>query len=175
MLSARTAKVVRTIGKTRRVLQGVKELTESRLFVGIPQTKAPRTGPINNAALGYIHEFGSAAARIPARPWLKPGVQSIRKELALRFAKAGQGVLGGREKIEKHLMAIGLLAVNAVRKRIQAGIPPPLAPSTVARRRQRSAGSKYRRKATTAAQTTPLIDTGKMLASITYVIRKVKK
>jgi hypothetical protein len=72
--------------------------------------------------------------------------------------------------IDPHLGNAGIVAVRSVTRRIQAGIPPPLKPETVARRRVRTPGSRYRRKATTAADVVPLIDTGEMLRSIAWVI-----
>jgi hypothetical protein len=68
-------------------------------------------------------------------------------------------------------MAGGQAAVSGIKVRIVAGIPPPLSPVTVARRRIRSAGSSYRRRATTASDTTPLVDTAQMLNSVSFVLR----
>ncbi|PWT77530.1 MAG: hypothetical protein C5B60_02535 [Chloroflexi bacterium] len=90
----------------------------------------------------------------------------------LRYA-AHAALTGASETaIDGHLGEAGTLAVRSVTRRIQSGIPPPLAESTVRRRRQRSPGSRYRRQATQASDTTPLIDTAQMLRSVTWVIRE---
>jgi hypothetical protein len=156
------------------IAAAIRRLSRKRLLVGIPQERDPRRGePIGNASLGYIHEFGSPARNIPARPFLVPGVESALPEIQQYLGEAARAALAGEEGgIDAGLTKAGLAAVNAVRLRIQAGIPPPLQPATVARRRQRTAGSRYRRQAETAADVTPLIDTGQLLASITYVLRE---
>jgi hypothetical protein len=86
------------------------------------------------------------------------------------------------------LHKVGAIATEAMKDAIDAGIPPPLSPITVARRRIRSPGSNYRRKATPAEQiafnarfargevqmsespTIPLHDTGNFLRAINYVV-----
>ena len=68
-------------------------------------------------------------------------------------------------------MAAGQSAATAAQTRIREGIAPPLAQATVTARRRRSKGAKYRRKATSPSEVTPLIDTGQLLRSITYVFR----
>lgn len=167
--------VTQVLNQSVKVKKGVGEMTSKQLLVGIPSSTSGRPGdPMNNATLGYIHEHGSPAANIPARPWLRPGVAEAKKEIETRLHAMGEAVFRGETNLDKHLTALGLVVVNAIRRRMQQGIPPPLADSTIRRRKQRSAGSKYKRKASSAKDTTPLIDTGKMIAAITFVIRKVK-
>jgi hypothetical protein len=163
-----------TRDNVKAVLAGIKELNSTRVLVGIPADKAGRhDGPVTNAALGYIHENGAPESGIPARPFLVPGVARVATDTATSLGQAGTAALEGRPQVvRKILMATGQRAVNSVQATIRAGIPPPLKPATVAGRRKRSRGSSYRRKATTAADTTPLIDTGQLLRSITYVLRK---
>lgn len=155
------------------IARAIEALARKRLLIGIPQEKNPRSGdPIGNAALGYIHEFGSPARNIPARPFLTPGVQAAMPAISAELRKAGQAAFAGDlAAVDTALGRAGIIAVNSVQATIQAGIPPPLAPATVARRRRRTPGSSYRRKAMTPADATPLIDTGALLRSITWVIR----
>jgi hypothetical protein len=56
------------------LLANIEQLTKSELFVGIPEDSL-RDTDITNSALGYIHEFGSPANNIPARPFLYPGIE----------------------------------------------------------------------------------------------------
>lgn len=155
-------------------LAGLHKLSEYVVYVGIPADAKAREEPhIANATLGYIHEKGSPINNVPARPFLYPGVKNSQNKWLPRFEAAGRAALDGNVAgMVKYLEEAGTLAQSAVQRRIQGGIPPPLSPATVRNRRRRSAGSKYRRKATTAAQTTPLYDTGQMLRSITYVVKK---
>lgn len=157
----------------KTVIDNVKGLTESLrslsnfdVLVGIPSDKALRKNddgePINNAALGYIHENGAPEAGIPARPFLSAGIESAREEINKRLRSAAEAAVEGKpELVMRRLGAVGLTAQNAVRAKINEGVPPPLAPSTIAARLRRGrTGDK------------PLIDTGQLRNSISYVIRK---
>lgn len=185
-----------TVDKVKLVQAAIKELANTRVMVGIPSDKAARTGKgqaINNAQLGYIHEFGAPEVNIPARPSLYPGVRSVQDSSTIpRLKEAGKNALdGNKPAMLQQFHAIGLIASTAVKKRITDNIPPPLSPRTIAgRARQR--GTKSKRKselqyATLVSQgVSPeaaqqqtgliaLINTGGFLRSFTYVIRKVRK
>lgn len=159
---------------TKKLTDAMKALGGYEVLVGIPEAYGPpHSGGITNAALGYIHETGSPINNIPARPFLYPGVKNSASRWQPKLAQAAQAALQGDQSgILTALGNAGIIASNAVKRTIQDGIPPPLKPDTVRRRRKRSPGSKYRRKATTPADVTPLIDTGNLLRSITYVVVK---
>jgi phage gpG-like protein len=157
------------VDRVVQVLEAVAVLTGKQVLVGIPGTTAPRkTDPKqpgrqepSNPTLGYIHEFGSPSRNIPARPFLRPGVEAVREEAAARLRKAGDLALAGKpEGVERQLKSAGLLAQNSVRRKITEGPFAPLAPATIAARKARK-----------VTRTKPLIDTGQLRASITYVIR----
>lgn len=176
----------------KKVLKSIGELPRKDVLVGVPADNAPREDddgqPINNAELGYIHETGSPTANIPARPHLVPGIEAQEKRIASYFKQAGQAAMDGDAgKQEKCLNAAGLVAVSSVRSIIQEGIPPALADSTLRSRSRRKAGKGVRinkgagielaaRAAGVApasgSGSTPLIDTGNYLKSLTYVIRE---
>lgn len=151
----------------------IRALAKKRLYIGVPQEKDPRPGePIGNASLAYIHNLGSPARNIPARPHLVPGVEAALPEIIGYLQAAATAALAGDlAGIDRELTKAGITGVNSVRSTMQAGIPPPLQPTTVARRRVRTPGSSYRRQAVTAADVTPLIDTGSLLSAYTYVIK----
>ncbi|HEY0724175.1 MAG TPA: hypothetical protein VGD41_09360, partial [Pyrinomonadaceae bacterium] len=165
---------------------------KKKLMIGIPEGNNARDGTtITNAHLGYIHENGSPAQGIPARPFLKPGVENARAKVVDYLQQGANRAIKTRDvhPIDIAMHAAGQVAVASVQAVIKAKIPPPLQPATVAARRRRSQGSRYRRKATAQQQaefntkyasgqatmaespTTPLWDTGSLLRSITYVIR----
>jgi len=156
-----------TITKDRMadVLKSIESLVKERTLVGIPATNAERRdGPINNAALGYINEFGSPANNIPARPFLIPGVEAAQSKVVKQLRKGADQALDGKlDAADKALHSAGIVAVNAVRATLSEGIPPPLKASTIAARERRG-----------RTGTKPLIDTGQLRNSLTYVIRKVK-
>lgn len=155
------------IDRTSFLLDTLSTLVRTDVLVGIPADKAERHEKgetFNNATLGYIHEFGSPKANIPPRPFLYPGVHNARNKVMPRIREATRAVLkGDNEAASRQLHAAGLIAVNEVRAVINAGPPPELSERTLAARRARG-----------RTGTVPLIDTGQLRNSITYVLR-VKK
>jgi phage gpG-like protein len=158
---------VKVTDKTDDVKRALKVLTTRRVLVGIPAVNDAREpdgdkpNPIGNAALGYIHEFGSPAKNIPARPFLVPGVTSIRDQAIAILKKAAQKALDGDIKpIDKALMAVGLMAQVAVQNKMKDGPFVPLAARTLKARERRG-----------RTGTAPLLDTGRLRQAIKYVIR----
>lgn len=148
-------------------------LPRGEVLVGIPATKTERRDHgITNAALGYIHETGAPEVNIPPRPFLIPGIREAKDRITVHLAHAARLTLeGDADGAEKAMHRAGIVAASAVKNKITVGPFVPLKPSTIRRRRIRSAGSKYRRKATGPADVRPLIDTGQLRNSITYVVR----
>jgi hypothetical protein len=148
---------------TDKVLANVQKMAVDRLLIGIPAEKAPRKGdPITNASLGFIHENGSPARSIPARPFLVPGVRAATPKCLDVLKAAGKIALtAGPEALDKGLNAAGLIAQSAVKKQIvsQTGFTPLKAGTIAARRRKGFKSEKA------------LIRTGQLLNSITYVVR----
>lgn len=153
----------------------LRMLDKCAVRIGIPGEARREDGGPSNAVLGYIHEFGAPEHNIPPRPWLSPGIASEWDKIEPVLAKGSvdaifaalsgsQGVSGGRAIAERTLHKVGLLAVNAVRARIVAGIAPPLSARTVYARLHRKKGRR------TAGKMTPLIDTGQLLKSVTYIV-----
>lgn len=159
------AGVTITVDKVPQVLEGLRYLDTHRVMVGIPSAKAGRKeGPINNAALGFIHENGAPEVNIPARPWLIPGVATATAPIAERFKVAGTAALEGQiDRVQKIFMAIGLMGQNAAKAKIRTGPFAPLSPRTIAKRKARG-----------VTRTKPLIDTAQMLNAVSFVVRKIK-
>jgi hypothetical protein len=170
-----TVKVV--IDRMPTVLKGIEAMTGTQVLVGIPEDKTTRTdGRATNALIGYVHEVGSAARNIPARPWLVPGVQqAVPNIVRAQQGIASSAINGKVDAVEQGSHAVGLIAQNAVRAMISSNIPPPLKPATIRARQRRSKGSSYRRKATSAIDVTTLVDSGQLRASISYVVRKTQE
>lgn len=164
--SAAAKRVKLVFDKSGDVIKAFDVLTSRRVLAGVPAVKAPRSGdehegPINNAALMYIHEHGAPEVNIPARPVVHPAINSIKKELIAEQKRGAKLVLKGNfAAIDRMFHRMGIMAQNAMRKRITDGPFEPLAPRTIAERRARGRfGIK------------PLIDTGQLRRALTYVIR----
>jgi len=146
-----------------KVLANIQAMAGKQVLVGIPADKSPRKGdPITNASLGYIHEHGSPARNIPARPFLVPGVKEAAPKAAAAMKKLAGQALTDASAVDKALNAAGLIAQTGVKKRIVSGEGfAPLKEGTIkARQRKGAKGTK------------PLIRTGQLLNSITYVVRE---
>jgi hypothetical protein len=152
------------VDKLSQVLASMSELVKKDVLVGIPDSAPERKEdtPLSNAQIGYIQEFGSPAANIPARPFLIPGVENVQPEVLEEFRAGAKGALNGDTgQVERSMARAGLKAQNAVRAKIQDGPFAPLAPKTLAARRKRGRSGEK-----------PLLDTGQLRNSVTYVIRK---
>lgn len=188
-----------TVDNTEELEKAVKTLTNNVVMVGIPGDSTRSDGGPNNATLGYIHEYGSPAKNIPARPWLHPPIAHMSAEIAQRLGEAAdlQLKFKGGEAMNV-LRGLGMKARDAVKNNMTAGGDPvftPIAAATVAARLRRTrAGARQLAKLAgqdlkawgegTTRKTRrggrvvdernapPLRDTLDMFKAITYVIRQ---
>lgn len=152
-----------TVDISAQVLINIRHVADEKLLVGIPAEENARGGEIGNAALGFIHENGSPARNIPARPFLVPGMKDAEPQAVAMLAKpTGDALEKGVDVLARGLERAGLVCQAAVKKRIvsQEGFSP-LNPRTIAARQRK--GYKG---------TKALIRTGQLLNSITYVVRR---
>src|SRR5689334_15535718 len=117
------AKAIVVKDKTKGVIEALRQLVGEEVLVGIPDSKTNRTsGQITNAALGYIHEFGSPAANIPARPFLVPGVSKARTAVIPHLRQACEAALEGKkDKAHSALVRAGIVAENSAKREISTG------------------------------------------------------
>ena len=154
-----------TVDNFPELMEAVRLLTNDTVYVGIPDDRDDRKSsePIGNAGIGYVQENGSAVKNIPPRPFLGPGVDAVREDVAEEFAAGALAAMKGRtDAVLTSYNRAGLRAVNSVKRTITAGEGfEPLSDSTLDARRRRG-----------VKRTKPLIDTGQLRSSITYTIRK---
>lgn len=131
------------------------------LFVGVPEDKAERSDEINNATLAAIHNAGSPAKNIPARPFLTQGIDKCKADVVKILAGGAKSALDNLDAalLTSAQTEAGLTAQNAVKGEFRNGGFEPLK----APRRGRES-----RKQTS---TTPLVDTGSLRNSIGFVVR----
>lgn len=109
---------------------------------------------LTNAELAAVHEFGTIDGHIPERSFLRSTIDE-NAEKYHDFAKALHlKVIEGKITTTDALGLFGARVVADVKRKLQAGIDPPLADSTV----DRKGSSK------------PLIDTGALINSITWML-----
>jgi hypothetical protein len=156
-------KVTTPVDNTKMLKQAIALLARRFVVVGYPEDKkvSRKEGAITNASLAFIQDRGSPANRIPPRPFLQPGVESVEQPIQKRLAQGARAVLDGDEGgVDKSLNAAGLTAQAGVRAYITNGNFAQLKPGTIrGRQRKGFIGTK------------PLIVTGQLRNAVNYSLR----
>lgn len=170
-------------GNVADLAAALRTLASVQILVGFPEDGEERkegTG-MTNASLGYIHDQGAPEANIPARPFMEPGIESVKDRITSELEDMAQRVMAGAStgSLEGQYHKVGLIAKLAIQNKINDGVPPPLAPSTLrARARRGSKGAmaelEQRRQGgnPSTSNAKPLVDTGQMRNAVNYAIRK---
>lgn len=159
----------------------LKTLEKHAVYVGIPEDKTSRKGgEMNNPTLLYIHTHGSPVKNIPERPVIEPAIED--KENASRLNKlllnaAKEGIKGNEQGFLIQLGRVGMAAQNMCRDWFtnpKNGWPPNQ-PATI-KGKLRKMSKKKKESALLAMEQgevvdRPLIDTGQLRKSITYVVK----
>lgn len=143
--------------------EAIKQLRNKQTLVGIPQEENPRDdGPIGNAALLYINNYGSPINNIPPRPVMDIGIAKVQKQIIEEFKRCAQAAMTkGNAVYDKYFERIGMIASNSVKQVIndQEGIVGPAESTLKAREAKGFKGTKS------------LVVTGQMRGAITYVVK----
>jgi len=143
----------------KSIQDAIKSIRELDVLVGVPQEKDSREGAISNAELAFIHTKGSPLRGIPARPIIEPAIEDNKEQVAELIKKSAQKALdGNKEGAIESLERVGMQGQNIVRAWFTnpKNNWAPNSPKTI-----KLKGS-----------TRPLIDSGELRKSITYVVRK---
>lgn len=106
------------------------------------------------AQVASWNHFGTS--RIPARPFLTIAFEKYGEQIRAIQKRIAAGVISGKLDLDQGLELMGLEAVARVKQTIIEHVPPPNAKSTVDAK----------------GSSTPLVDTGQLLGSITHVVRE---
>ncbi|MEQ1067256.1 hypothetical protein ABLB96_15010 [Acinetobacter sp. XH1741] len=162
------------------IFQAFTELSQMNVLVGIPHGEARTDGDgLTNAQIGYLQETGSPSQNIPERPFLVPGVEEVQEPVGDKLIQAVDAAMdGNRQKMMKLLESAGMIAMNSVRAYFVNGEFAPLSLDTIRARarRGRKGAKKYLKQLETGPAESglvrPLIDTGELRKSVTYIIMK---
>lgn len=172
------------------VLRAVYALAGAEVLVGVPEETTERPedddagkAGITNAALARIHDQGAPEAHIPQREFMRPGVAAAREQIEAAMSSALKAAMRGNALVAEQAMhQAGLVTQSAIRNKIDEGIPPPLSDYTVRKRAERGRKGALLEMDNRMAGlppsldlAKPLVDTGEMRKSITYVIRQRKR
>lgn len=113
-------------------------------------------GALTNAELAGIHEFGTADGHVPARPFIRSTFEAQEATARAMLKKLIGGLVSGGVTLDQSLGLVGLFLATEIRKTVTdgEGVPPPNAPSTIARK-----GSDR-----------PLVDTAQMINSVSWLV-----
>lgn len=114
------------------------------------------------ADIAYYNEFGTDT--IPSRPFMRQTFEKKNVELSKHVAAEYQAVLEGRKTIDFALNLLGAWYQTQIQNEIRDGDWTPNASVTIARKEAKRAPGNH-------DETKPLIDTGRMLASVRYVVK----
>ena len=151
-------------------LQCLKYLATHTVEVGLTSSASGRS-----QALLAIHEHGSPAMHIPARPVVKPALAkpSVRAEMGQAMMNACAAALDGDlSGVTAALEESGRAGVDGIHAYIDAGIPPPNAPVTLTGGWIRNPVSGKPVKVKGKSGTTPLVDTGQLYNDFDFGIRE---
>jgi hypothetical protein len=112
---------------------------------------------------------------------MAPGIKDAQSQISDGLGEAAKLALDGKAAaVERQLHRVGLAAEKGIKTKINDGVPPPLAMSTIRGRARR--GRKGAKKALAAFASgkasvplewvKPLVDTGQMRNAITHVLKK---
>lgn len=123
-------------------------------LVGVPKAAGSYEDGTHIATIAAVQEFGSANGRVPERSFLRAGAENSTKHISRIYENMLPDVIDGKLDIDVIQSLIGELTVGNIKELISSGIAPPNALSTIAAK----------------GSSTPLIDTGVLRNSITYVL-----
>lgn len=146
----------------RGAVQRAVKMQRRVVVIGFVEGEQHEGSDLSVAEIAAIHEYGAEIETdkgtivIPARSMLRATFEENRAENVKKLRTLALATLEGRIDVEKALTVFGVDVRGQVVKRINLGIPPPNAESTIARK-----GSSK-----------PLVDSGQMKESVTYTIRE---
>ena len=179
-----------SIDKLNDMQTALNWLGSKEVMVGIPEDDTDRTdtSTATNSLIAYAHEFGEPAHNLPARPFLRPGVERTEADWTKSFENAArQAFEGNISAATNSLMRAGDKAAKGAQQVIRDQDFVELSRRTIEERlrkivRGHKQGAqrvaKYRamtnlleQAAWESANIKILQDTNQMFRAITYVIR----
>lgn len=163
-------------------LPGLKTLIERMnganrsVLVGVPVGSADEEDGTPMAVVAAANEFGSPEHNIPERSFLRGGIERGKPKFNKINIDSLRKVLLGKMTIEQAVEKLGVMAAGEVKREFVVGTFAPNKPATITRKLRGKVSGKRLKKvlAMEPSETTsisrPLIDTGALRQSITYIV-----
>ena len=167
-----------------QLARNLAKAVKTEVLVGIPRSTAARAGEtITNADIAYIQEHGSPSHNIPPRPFMEPGIQRALDNVRLIMGD-GAGAVAEGVSLRPYAEKVGMICQSSIRAVFTDNDWKPLSPRTIMARARRTVKKRkgYEDKSERQQQTMlakelerragdrPLIDTGALRQSITYIV-----
>lgn len=134
----------------------MEALAKKSVVVGIPHSENSRKGEdLSNIELAYIHEFGCAVRKIPARPFLITSIRDNSSKVSSFFSKQVKAYLNSEQTVDGAYSMVGEVAESLVKDRFGSSLLTPNSKRTIKEKKSNK----------------PLIDTGQLRQSIKYEVR----
>jgi len=133
---------------------------------------AVRAGGLTNAQIAAVHEFGAPSVNIPERSFIRSTFAKNQKGYITDLGNALKKVFEKRFTVDQAFNAIGAKMATDIKKAVTVGpeIPPPNTP--VVLKRKMAKGTKHKKNSSTFGEVRTLIDTGRMIASVSWALVK---
>ncbi len=124
------------------------------MLVGVQGKEADEAHQESEQTVGEVASINELGLGVPERSFLRAWVDENEAAIMEDLRDVMRGVLAGRFTKEQGMQLLGVKYVAAIQERITAGIEPPNAPYTIAKK----------------GSSTPLIDTGQLKSAITFLL-----
>lgn len=168
--------VIKKNDNFEKLALSLAKLNNKDILVGIPEAESGNNDKLTNAQLLFIHSNGSPAHNLPERKTIEPTIEQERPYIQEYFGNAIKKSLTGKD-YTGDLERIGLHLQNKARAKFGSDELAPLAESTKEQKAKKiTKGKKGKtvkqlKEDFIASNGNPLIATGELQKSVTYVIR----
>lgn len=137
----------------------------SHVKVGVLSNGAHSGEGIGVVELAAIHEFGSPAARIPERSFIRRTFNDRQSDLERVIGNLAKLVVAEKLTMEQALNQLGALAVAWIRNTVTEHRVEPKSTAETDARKNARAGKPV------GSPTTTLVDTGRMIGALTWAVQ----
>lgn len=161
-----TVKTYKNKSIEKKLNRFISQLSDTEIKVGWFESSKYENGT-SVASVALVQEFGSPKDNIPPRPFMRTTIKKEEKNWDKLINVSSKEALNGNLTGNKFAERLGLIVSGHIKKSIRDVQEPPLKESTIRNRVSRRANKKL-----VGNLTKPLIDTGIMINTLTYVVDK---
>lgn len=143
----------------KKIVEEIKSFEKSFVKVGVLSNAGKEKDGTDLVDVATFNEYGTS--RIPSRPFMAQTFDKNQNDIHNNLENGLGAIIDGKRTSEMVLKEIGVWYQGQIRKMFRDGDYTPNAPSTI-RIKTKGAGG----------DTTPLIDTGRLIQSINYTVEK---